>query len=171
MQNSGFLALGTVVVVILFFGLRSFDDQGRFNPLRNPEPMRIERISGDPTQIVISAQRDGHFLLEAEIEGRTTRMLIDTGASIVTLRESDARKAGINPQKRDYRIPFQTANGEVLGAPAVLPELRIKDITIRDLNIVVLPDDKLSMSLFGVNGLNRFEERKTTRDRLILYTG
>lgn len=171
MQNSGFFALGTLAVVILFFGLRSFDDQGRFNPLRTPEPMRVQKISGEPTEVVITAQRDGHFLLEAEIDGRATRMLVDTGASIVTLRMSDARKAGIEPRDRDFRIPFQTANGEVLGAPAVLPELTIGDVVIRDLSVVILPDDRLSMSLFGVNGLNRFERLESTRDQLILFTG
>ena len=171
MQNNGFIALGTLVMVILFFGLRSFDDQGRFNPLREPEALRVERRPGAPAEVVISAQRDGHFLLEARIDGRPTRMLVDTGASIVTLRESDALKAGIRPREQDYRIPFSTANGEVLGAPAILPALTIKDITLRDLEIVVLPDDKLSMSLFGVNGLNRFESREVNRDRLILYAG
>lgn len=171
MQNNGFLALGTVAVVILFFGLRSFDDEGQFNPLRTPQPMKIERVDGAPSRVIIDVQRDGHFMLDAQIEGRSTRMLVDTGASIVTLRASDARKAGIRPRERDFRVPFSTANGEVLGAPAVLPALTIDDIVLRDLRIVVLPDDKLDISLFGVNGLNRFERRETTRDTLVLYTG
>lgn len=171
LQNNGFIALGTLVVVILFFGLRSFDDQGRFNPLREPQSMRVERRAGAPAEVVISARRDGHFILEARIDGRPTRMLVDTGASIITLRESDAIKAGIQPRERDYRLPFQTANGEVLGAPAILPALTIEDLTLRDLRVVVLPDDKLSMSLFGVNGLNRFERREVNSDRLVLFAG
>lgn len=170
MQNNGFLALGTLAVVILFFGLRSFDDQGRFNPLREPAPARVETVGGEPERIIIDARRDGHFLLDAEISGRATKMLVDTGASIVTLRESDARKAGIMVRDRDYRVPFSTANGEVYGAPATLPELTIAGVTLRNLRIVVLPDDKLDLSLFGVNGLNRFERRETTRDTLVLYT-
>ncbi|GGY47292.1 retropepsin-like aspartic protease family protein [Parvularcula lutaonensis] len=171
MQNNGFLALGTVAAVILFFGLRSFDDEGRFNPLRAPMPQKVVREGGAPVSVVVDAQRDGHFVLDAQIGGRSTRMLVDTGASIVTLRASDARKAGIRPRERDYRVPFSTANGEVLGAPATLPVLTIGDIELRDLRIVVLPDDKLDISLFGVNGLNRFERRETTPDTLVLYTG
>ncbi|NNU15872.1 TIGR02281 family clan AA aspartic protease [Parvularcula sp. ZS-1/3] len=170
MQNNGFIAVGTLAVVVLFFGLRGFDDDGRYNPLREPEPLRVEMMDGAPSEIIISARRDGHFMLDGRINGRPTRMMVDTGASIVTLRESDARKAGIQPSERDYRIPFQTANGEVLGAPATLPALEIDELILRDLAVVVLPDDKLSTSLFGVNGLNRFERRETTRDKLILYT-
>lgn len=169
-QHNGFVALGTVAIVILFFGLRSFDDQGRFNPLREPEPLRVEHENGEPARVVISAYRDGHFLLDATIAGRPTRMLVDTGASVVTLRESDARKAGITVRARDFRLPFSTANGQVLGAMATLPELTIEDVVLRDLDVVILPDDKLDMSLFGVNGLNRFERRETTRDKLVLYT-
>ena len=168
-QNNGFLALGTLAVVLLFLGLRSFDDQGRFNPLREPQRPRME-VAGGITRVVISAQRDGHFLLDAEIGGRDTAMLVDTGATVVTLREADARKAGIEVKRSDYRIPFSTANGQVYGAPAKLPELMISGVTLYDLEVVILPNDKLDMSLFGVNGLNRFERRETTRNELILYT-
>ncbi len=170
MENSGFLAIGTLALVVLFLGLRSFDEDGRFNPLREPAPTSVQTIEGGPDQIIVEARRDGHFLLDARIEGRATPMLVDTGASIVTLRESDARKAGIKVRPRDFRIPFSTANGQIYGAPARLPELAIGTVVLRDLDVVILPDGKLEMSLFGVNGLNRFAKRETTSDRLILYT-
>lgn len=169
MENSGFLALGTLAIVMLFFGLRSFDDEGRFNPLRETPPMSIEVEEGGPTSVTIRAQRSGHFVLEASIGGRATPMLVDTGATVITLRESDARKAGLIYRESDFKVPFSTANGEVLGAVDTLPELRIGSIVLRDLRISVLPDDKLAESLFGTNGLNRFTERKTTADRLVLY--
>lgn len=170
-NNNGFLALGTLAVVLVFFGLRSYDDEGRFNPLREPAPMQVEVDAGAPRSITVSAQRDGHFLLDAELGGRRTPMLVDTGASVVTLRESDAAKAGIRLMPGDFRIPFSTANGQVLGAPKQLSELRIGPVTLHDLDVVVLPDDKLETSLFGVNGLNRFDRRETTREKLVLYTG
>ncbi|MEM9810910.1 MAG: TIGR02281 family clan AA aspartic protease [Pseudomonadota bacterium] len=170
-QNSGFLAVATLAIVLIFFGLRSFDDEGRFNPLREPLAPRVEvTADGTPERIIVSARRDGHFMLDTMINGRSTKMLVDTGASIVTLRESDARKAGLRPKDNDYRIPFSTANGEVLGARGVLPELLISGVTLREVRVVILPDDKLDVSLFGVNGLNRFARRETTRDELILYT-
>ena len=58
----------------------------------------------------------------------------------------------------------------MLGGVDTLPELKIGAITLRDLRISVLPDDKLDESLFGTNGLNRFAKRETTSDKLILYT-
>ncbi|MEM0930220.1 MAG: TIGR02281 family clan AA aspartic protease [Pseudomonadota bacterium] len=170
-NNSGFLAVGTLAIVLVFFGMRSFDSDGRFNPLREPQRPRLEvNAAGGSDRIIVSARNDGHFLLDTRINGRRTPMLVDTGASIVTLRASDARKAGIRPDASDYRIPFSTANGEVLGAAAVLPELVVSGVTLPELRVVILPDEKLDMSLFGVNGLNRFERRETSRDELILYT-
>ncbi|MEO1658011.1 MAG: TIGR02281 family clan AA aspartic protease [Pseudomonadota bacterium] len=170
-NNSGFLAVGTLAIVLVFFGLRSFDAEGRFNPLREPEGPRLEvNTTGTGNRIIVNARSDGHFLLDTRINGRRTKMLVDTGASVVTLRESDARKAGIRPDASDYRIPFSTANGQVLGAASVLPELVVSGVTLPELRVVILPDDKLDMSLFGVNGLNRFARRETSRDELILYT-
>jgi len=169
-ENSGFFALGTLALVLLFFGARSIDDDGRFNPLREPAPMLVETASGGESSITISAQKNGHFILDARIGGRRTELMIDSGATVVTLRESDARKAGLTYTDRDFKVPFSTANGEVFGAVDVLPELTVGDITLHDLRISVLPDDKLDMSLFGTNGLNRFPNRKTTPDKLVLYT-
>lgn len=138
--------------------------------MREPAPMLVVVEDGAPRTITVSARRDGHFLLETMLGGERTPMLVDTGASIISLRASDARKAGIYLTERDYSVPFSTANGTVLGAVTTLDELRIGGIVLRDLRVSVLPDDKLRTSLFGVNGLNRFARRESTSQKLVLYT-
>ena len=37
---------------------------------------------------------DGHYWAEAVVDGRPMRMLVDTGASVVTLSRADAQKVG-----------------------------------------------------------------------------
>ncbi|MCQ8183967.1 retropepsin-like aspartic protease family protein [Parvularcula maris] len=170
MQNNGFYILATLAVVILFFGLRSVDDEGRFNPLREPAPTRIVVEEGMPKEIVVSARRDGHFIVRGELQGQRVELLVDTGASVTTLRESDAAKAGIRPMPRDYNRPLSTANGEVLGASYTLPSLTIEGVELENLDIVVLPDDRLGGNLLGVNALDRFAERRTRDGKLTLYT-
>src|SRR5690606_38682597 len=54
--------------------------------------------------VEIRAAGNGHFYLDAEIQGRGIPVLVDTGASIVVLRESDARRAGIRVSRADYTV-------------------------------------------------------------------
>ena len=39
---------------------------------------------------------DGHYWAEAVVDGKPMRMLVDTGASVVTLSRADAEKAGVS---------------------------------------------------------------------------
>jgi len=167
-DRAGLYAVGTLAVVLLFLGMQTVDDQGRFNPTRAPLPASFETGPGGERRIVLEAGPNGHFFFEGAANGAPIRFMVDTGASFVTLTESDARRAGINLARADYNVPFETANGRVYAAGATLDELRIGDALIENLAVAVVPDDRLGGSLFGVNGLNRFDRRETTRDRLIL---
>src|SRR5664279_1809704 len=52
--------------------------------------------------LILDSDRQGHFKTEARIDGRYIDFLVDTGASTVVLRESDAARAGIRPRPNDY---------------------------------------------------------------------
>src|SRR5687767_305028 len=57
-------------------------------------------VSSSPSarNLVLSKGRNGHFEVEARVDGRRISFLVDTGASTIALRESDARKVGIYPR-------------------------------------------------------------------------
>jgi len=57
-------------------------------------------------------------------------MLVDTGASLVTLTPADARAAGINPAGLVFSTHANTANGAVRMAPVTLREVRIGQLSI-----------------------------------------
>src|SRR6476661_8115489 len=48
--------------------------------------------------LMVESDRQGHFQVEARVEGRFIDFVVDTGASLVVLRESSAALAGIHPQ-------------------------------------------------------------------------
>ena len=170
--NEGFLALGTLAVALAALAARGLDDGGAWNPTREAAPARFERAGGEE-RIVLEAGPGGHFFFEAEAaaegsRGAPVRFMVDSGASLVTLTESDARRAGLQLEARDYDRPVDTANGTILAASAKLDAIRIGEATLDDVFVSVVPDDKLSGSLFGVNGLNRFDRREVSADRLVL---
>ena len=61
--------------------------------------------------LVIKAGTGGHFEVEARVDGRRIQFIVDTGASHIALRESDAARLGIRRMPRDYTVKINTANG------------------------------------------------------------
>src|SRR5688572_18493128 len=52
--------------------------------------------------VTLQSDRRGHFQVDARVDGRSVEFLVDTGASVIALRESAAAKLGIHPTPRDY---------------------------------------------------------------------
>jgi aspartyl protease family protein len=111
-------------------------------------------------QVEVKAGRDGHFYVVAEVNFRPVRLMVDTGATVVALRVSDAETAGIRLRDADFVNPVQTANGTTNAAEALLESVSVNDIELRNVRALVIPDDQLSVSLLGgsfLHGLRRFE--------------
>ena len=72
--------------------------------------------------VTYRAGEDGHFHVEARINGTRMRLLVDTGASQVVLSPSDARRLGLDLDSLDFRHLSETANGPVSGAPVNFTE-------------------------------------------------
>lgn len=118
--------------------------------------------------LVVAGDRSGHFRVSTTIEGRHLFMLVDTGASIVTLSARDAEAVGIRPGPRDYVVPFSTANGTAFGARVRVRELRVGDISLRDVDAVVFPSGALGTSLLGMSFLRRLRGFEIAGNRLTL---
>jgi len=115
-----------------------------------------ERAAGPPSNtIVYAANQRGHVILEAAVNGAPVRMLVDTGASLVTLTPQDARAAGIAPSELVYNARVNTANGTARMAPVTLREIRIDQLTIYDVPAAVL--ENLNLSLLGMSFLGRLQ--------------
>ena len=125
------------------------------------------RVSGDGTRIEVPKAADGHFHLEAAVNGAPVRFLVDTGASSLVLSPGDARAAGLDPERLDYRERAMTANGPVESAPVRLESLSIGPITDHD-----VPADvngaAMDRSLMGMSYLSRFARVSIEGDRLVL---
>ena len=72
--------------------------------------------------LVYPANRAGHVIIDAVVNGAPMRMLVDTGASFVTLTPADARAAGITPGELVFNRRASTANGFVRMAIVTLRE-------------------------------------------------
>jgi len=118
--------------------------------------------------LMVESDRQGHFQVEARVDGRFIDFVVDTGASLVILRESSAAVAGIRLQSRDYTATAVTANGKIKAAPAKIDRIEIGGITVFDVPALVLPDEALSKNLLGVSFLSRLRRYEYANGRLLL---
>ena len=90
--------------------------------------------------------------------------MVDTGASTIALRESDAARLGIHPAERDYRHSVSTANGVVRAASTELNRVDVGGVTVRNVTALILPDEALSQNLLGMTFLSKLRwEQKNGR--------
>ncbi len=110
----------------------------------------------------------GHFEVNATINGHTTPMIFDTGASAVVLTIDDAIAAGVNVEGLRYVVPVSTANGQGLAARTRLDSLEVGGIVRRNLTAFVTQDGALDTSLLGMTFLETLSRYSVTQNSLEL---
>lgn len=121
--------------------------------------------TGSGGTVELTAERSGHFITTAEINGRAIEIMVDTGATLVALSHEDAERAGIYLKSQDFTHTVGTANGRARVAPVTLGRVSIGDITVRDVQALVSEPGRLQTSLLGMSFLKRlssFEMRSGT---------
>jgi aspartyl protease family protein len=110
---------------------------------------------------------DGHFYVDAEVNGATIHFLIDTGASLLTLSPEDARAAGLILSDSDFSQRATTANGIARIAPVMLREVDLQQIALTDVQaaVVELP---MPTSLLGMSFLSRLQGYEVRDGELVL---
>jgi aspartyl protease family protein len=104
---------------------------------------------------VVIRSKGGHFSADGRVDGRPIVFVVDTGASHITIRESEAARLGYQPRPRDYVVQVHTANGEGRAARIELDRVQIGDISVLDVPALVVPDAALNVNLLGMSFLSR----------------
>ncbi|WP_457797133.1 retropepsin-like aspartic protease family protein [Methylocystis sp. S23] len=131
-------------------------------PTRAALPVRAEEVR-------MGADGGGQFLTDAEINGaRISRMMVDTGATLVALSYEDAASAGLYPAPADYKYQVSTANGVAHVARVKLNDVRIGNIVVHDVDAVVGERGALSGSLLGMTFLSKLAKFSVESGSLVL---
>lgn len=118
--------------------------------------------------VELRAERNGHFLAQAEINGRAVEIMVDTGATFVALSHEDAEHAGIYLKPQDFTHTVGTANGRARVAPVSLARVAIGDIVVRNVDALVSEPGKLQTSLLGMSFLRRLSSFEMRSGALFL---
>jgi aspartyl protease family protein len=110
---------------------------------------------------------DGHFYIDATVDGQPVRFLVDTGASDIVLSPTDAARAGFRRADLTFNRQYHTANGIGRGAAVVIASLQVGAIRFRNVPAAV-NDAPMSESLLGMGFLDRLSGYEVRGDSLIL---
>ena len=130
-------------------------------------PAETVAATGSGT-VRLKADERGHYVAEFRMNGRPVKALVDTGASMVAINKSTARRLGINVSPADFIYEVNTANGKAKVAAAMIREIEIGRVKVRDVEAAVLDDRALDGTLLGMTFLKRLESFSVTDGDLIL---
>ena len=119
-------------------------------------------------KVLLQPDARGHFLAAFRINGRPADGMIDTGATLVALTASTARRAGIALSPADFRAEVDTANGRTRAAMVRLDRLEIGKIALEGVEAMVLDDKALGTNLIGMSFLKRLGKYQVENGALLL---
>jgi aspartyl protease family protein len=109
--------------------------------------------------VTLYADGSGHFITDALINGRSVRVLVDTGATTVAMNSREAGRMGLDV-RGGARVNMSTANGVVAARATKLDTVQIGAITLHNVEAVVHDGDSPSIVLVGMSVLNRLDMRR-----------
>jgi aspartyl protease family protein len=122
------------------------------DPVTAPAPRQLQRGP------------DGHFYVDAQVNGTTIRFMVDTGATVVVLSGQDARRAGL--QLSAERETAMGVGGPVEVVPVVLDRIAVGGIEARGVQAAVA--EELPVSLLGQSYLERVGSVEIRGDTMVL---
>jgi aspartyl protease family protein len=123
--------------------------------------------SASAQSATLTADAQGHFVVEGQINGRSVRFLVDTGATTVSLSSADANRLGIDYRKGQAGL-MGTANGTAVAYRVKLDAVRVGDIVANNVDAAVLEGSQMPFALLGMSFLNRMEMKRVGETMVLI---
>lgn len=134
---------------------------GRKRPLRIGQHAVGAAPADGSGKVTLTADGRGHFYTTGTINGTSVRFLVDTGATMVSLGASDARRLGLD-FNRGEKGWSQTANGQAVVSRVKLDTVTVSGITLRQVDALLHQTD-MPIALLGMSFLSRMEIQQDGR--------
>jgi aspartyl protease family protein len=116
-------------------------------------------------RIVLQAGSGGHFYTLGQINGKSTQMVIDTGATSVAMSVAEAQRLGVE-YKSGQPAQMSTANGVIQGWIITLKSVRVGDVVVHNVEAAVSAGS-MPVVLLGNSFLTRFQMTRAN-DQMVL---
>jgi aspartyl protease family protein len=157
------MALIWVGIFGLFFVIFAFrSDFTKFGQRLKAEAFGSAIADGPEVRIPIG--EDGHFWVDAMVNGHAGRFLVDSGASTTTISRELAQLAGV-PDTGQH-IVVDTANGPAPATEAYADRLDVQSISRTDFPVDI--NDRDQTNVLGMNFLSSLKGWKVEGNYLVL---
>ena len=144
------MAMAWIVIFAAGFVLFTFrDDFGYLAQRLKAEATGSPVTEGEVTRIPMAV--DGHFWVQAKLNGRDVKFLVDSGATMTTIDRETAEAAGVSVSAKADQF-VRTGNGMIRVSSGRADELAIGGIVRRDIGLQVADNDDLNV--LGMNYLS-----------------
>ncbi|HKW84130.1 MAG TPA: retropepsin-like aspartic protease [Burkholderiaceae bacterium] len=113
---------------------------------------------GGGSTIVLSADSGGHFWANGTINGKAVRFVVDTGATNVSMSQSQAERLGLDYRSGQRGIS-NTANGQVQAYRMPLTSVRVGEVEVYNVAATIVPVP-MDYVLLGNSFLTRFQMKR-----------
>lgn len=132
-------------------------------------PASAKRVRYDVGRVVrIPMDSRGHFNADVKMNGRRVNVLVDTGATLIAINRSTARRIGMKIRAEDFKYDVDTANGKTKAAAAYIEDVSIGKIRVRNVPALIMRDKALNGTLLGMSFLKELDSFKVSDRELIL---
>ena len=139
-------------------GQATVEIDGKQRVLQIGQHHRAAAVASDRQSVTLSADSRGHFMAEGSVNGQPMSFLVDTGATLIALPASDARRLGIDYLK-GARGTVHTAGGPTPAYRVRLEVVKLGDIQLHGVEAMVI-EQGLGVALLGMSFLNRVEMKR-----------
>jgi aspartyl protease family protein len=147
MKRTGYvmIALGWLLAAGLLW--RGFDR------VLNPNA-RLANAMVEDGEVVLQRGPDGHFRAPGQVNGQPVDFMVDTGATVVALPASLARRLGLEP---GVPVEVHTANGRAVAYTTRLKQVTLGGAVATDVSAHIVPGMGGDEALLGMSFLARYE--------------
>lgn len=157
------MALAWIAIFALAFLIFAF--RGEFSGLG--QRMKAEATGSsieDGATVRVPVAEDGHFYVNAKVNGHDVRFMVDSGASTTTVSRNEAITAGMEISSRTAIV--NTANGPTSVSQSYADRLEVGSIDRKDFPVDVSEQEDLN--LLGMNFLRSLQSWRVEGNYLVL---
>lgn len=136
-----------------------FEIDGRRTTLQMGQSMSANYVTTKNPTVNLVADNSGHFVTIGKINGASTQFLVDTGATSVAMSVAEARRLGIK-YLGGQMGQSSTAGGLVTAYRVTLNSVTVGDITLNQVDGVVLEGPGMPVTLLGMSFLSRVQMKR-----------